>query len=61
MYRDPALPISGGGIPMELEGWVIAVLLIIGAVLTLNHLGVDVGPAMASAIRGSIHFLGQPL
>ena len=46
---------------MELEGWVVAVLLIVGGVLVLNHAGVDVGAAIGNGLHGLERFLGQPL
>ena len=49
-----------GGKSMNLEGWAISVLLIVGGVVVLNHLGVDVGAAIGTSLRGLEHLLGSP-
>jgi hypothetical protein len=46
---------------MELEGWVVAVLLIVGGVIVLNHAGVEVGAAIGNSLHGIEHFLDQPI
>ncbi len=44
-----------------IRSWSIAVLLLLGLVLTLNHLGVDVAVSLGAAFDGAIRWLGQPL
>jgi hypothetical protein len=46
---------------MELEGWVVTVLLLLGGVVVLNHIGVDIGSAMAGTVHGVERLLGRPL
>ena len=61
MYRDRA---NGATCPrrkMNVEGWAISVLLIVGGIVVLNHLGVDLGAAIGSSMRGLEHWLGSPL
>ncbi len=41
--------------------WFTAVVLVLSLVLVLHHLGVDAGPAIASALHGVERVLGQPL
>jgi hypothetical protein len=46
---------------MSLSGWAMAVLLVVGGVIVLNHLGVGLGAAIGGALHGLEHFLGRPL
>ena len=41
--------------------WFVSVMAMLGLVLALHHLGVDLTAAVASALRGTEHFLNQPL
>jgi len=44
-----------------LTSWALSVLGILGLVLVLHHLGVDATATIGSLLRGTEHFLGQPL
>lgn len=46
---------------MHLSAWVVGILLIVGGVIVLNHLGVDIGTAIGSAVHSVERSLGQPL
>jgi hypothetical protein len=41
--------------------WFVSVMLTLGLVLAMHHLGVDLTSALSSALRGTEHFLNQPL
>jgi hypothetical protein len=41
--------------------WAIAILGILCLVLALHHLGLDVTASLGAALRGTEHFLAQPL
>jgi hypothetical protein len=41
--------------------WFVSVVLVLGLVLAMHHLGVDVTSALSSALRGTEHLLNQPL
>jgi hypothetical protein len=41
--------------------WFWTVVLTVSGVLALNHLGLNVGPAVASVAQGVLHILGTPL
>ncbi|MGA9840333.1 MAG: hypothetical protein WBE40_08935 [Thermoplasmata archaeon] len=43
------------------KSWFLSVILVLGLVLALNHLGVDVTSAISSAMHGAAHFLNRPL
>ncbi len=44
-----------------LRAWSIAVVLLLGFVLTLHHLGVDVAGSLGAAFDGAVRMLGRPL
>ena len=44
-----------------MESWFVSVLMILGLVLALHHLGVDVTASVGSTLRNLEHFLNQPL
>jgi hypothetical protein len=46
---------------MNAEEWALALLLVLGAVVMVHHLGVDVGGTVSRSLHGLEHFLGQPL
>ncbi len=46
---------------MHLSSWIVAILLIVGGAVVLNHLGVDIGTLVANAAHSVEHVLGQPL
>ncbi|HEV2165766.1 MAG TPA: hypothetical protein VGS23_02125 [Thermoplasmata archaeon] len=46
---------------MNVEGWAISVLLIVGGIVVLNHLGVDLGAAIATSMHGLERWLGSPV
>jgi hypothetical protein len=46
---------------MHLQGWLIGILLVLGATLVLSHLGIDLGTAIAGMIHGLEQTLGRPL
>ncbi|HTT35747.1 MAG TPA: hypothetical protein VMH78_07775 [Thermoplasmata archaeon] len=41
--------------------WFTGIVFVLSIVLALHHLGVDVPPAIASAIHGVEQILGRPL
>ncbi len=41
--------------------WALSILGVLGLVLFLNQLGVDVTADIGTMLRGTEHFLGQPL
>ncbi len=41
--------------------WIVSVVLILGLVLAVHHLGFDVSATLGSTLRSTEHFLGQPL
>lgn len=43
------------------SSWTLSVLGVLGLVLALHHLGVDVTADLGAVLRGTEHFLGQPL
>jgi hypothetical protein len=44
-----------------ISSWTLSVLGVLALVLALHHLGVDVTANLGAALRGTEHFLGQPL
>lgn len=42
-------------------GWFWTVVLTVSGVLALNHLGLNIGPAVSTIARGVFHLLGTPL
>jgi hypothetical protein len=44
-----------------ISNWALVVLGILCLVLALHHLGLDVTASLGSALRGTEHFLAQPL
>lgn len=44
-----------------ISSWALSVLGVLGLVLALHHLGVDVTADLGAILRGTEHFLGQPL
>ncbi|HEV2316868.1 MAG TPA: hypothetical protein VGV89_04755 [Thermoplasmata archaeon] len=46
---------------MSLSAWAVAILVVVGGVIVLNHLGVGLGAAIGTAMHGLEHFLGRPL
>jgi len=44
-----------------LTSWALSVLGVLALVLMLHQLGVDVTADLGSVLRGTEHFLGQPL
>ncbi len=44
-----------------IRAWSVAVILLLGLVLTLNHLGVDVAASFGAAFEGTVRMLGHPL
>jgi len=43
------------------SSWALSILGILCLVLFLHHLGVDVTADLGSLLRGTVHFLAQPL
>jgi hypothetical protein len=43
------------------NAWFTSVLLIICGVIVFNHLGVNLAPALGTALHGVEHLLGTPL
>ncbi|HLM70381.1 MAG TPA: hypothetical protein VK423_03250 [Thermoplasmata archaeon] len=41
--------------------WALSLLGVLGLVLALHHLGLDVTASLGSMLRGTEHFLAQPL
>jgi hypothetical protein len=41
--------------------WFVSVVAVLGLVLAMHHLGVDISSTLGSALRGTEHFLNQPL
>jgi hypothetical protein len=41
--------------------WFVSVVAILGLVLAMHHLGVDLSASLGSVLRGTEHFLNQPL
>jgi hypothetical protein len=41
--------------------WFVTVVIVLGLVFALNHLGVDVGAVIGSALHSAEHFLSEPL
>jgi hypothetical protein len=41
--------------------WFVSVMAVLGLVLAMHQLGVDVTSSLVSALRGTEHFLNQPL
>ena len=41
--------------------WFVSVLAVLGLVLALHHLGIDVSATLGTALRSTVHVLGQPL
>jgi hypothetical protein len=41
--------------------WFVSVMLTLGLVLAMHHLGVDLTSALSSALRETEHFLNLPL
>jgi hypothetical protein len=41
--------------------WFVSVMAVLGLVLAMHHLGVDLSSALGTALRGTEHFLSQPL
>jgi hypothetical protein len=46
---------------MDLEGWALSLLLVVGGVVVLNHLGLDLSAAIATTIHGLERALNAPL
>jgi hypothetical protein len=46
---------------MHVSSWVVAILLVIGGAVVLNHLGLDVGGVIANSAHALERALGQPL
>jgi hypothetical protein len=44
-----------------MTSWALAILGILGLVLFLQHLGVDATASVGAMLRGTEHFLAQPL
>jgi len=44
-----------------ITSWTLSILGVLGLVLALNHLGVNMTADIGSLLRGTEHFLGQPL
>jgi hypothetical protein len=44
-----------------LLAWFTTVVLVLSFVLVLSQLGLDVTPAISSALHGVEHWLGQPI
>ncbi|MCI4332001.1 MAG: hypothetical protein L3K19_09190 [Thermoplasmata archaeon] len=41
--------------------WFTSVVMVLGAVIVFNHLGVNLSPLLGSALHGIEHALGMPL
>jgi len=41
--------------------WFVSVMAVLGLVLAMQHLGVDLSASVVSVLRGTEHFLNQPL
>jgi hypothetical protein len=41
--------------------WALSILGVLGLVLFLHQLGLDVSSDLGSMLRGTEHFLGQPI
>jgi hypothetical protein len=46
---------------MRLEGWVIAVVVFVVGIVSLQHLGVNSGLEIASSLHAVERALGQPI
>jgi hypothetical protein len=46
---------------MHVSSWLVAILLLIGAAVVMNHLGLEVGALIAGTVHAVEHALGQPL
>ena len=44
-----------------ISSWALSILGLLGLVLFLNHLGMNVTADLGSLLRGTVHFLAQPL
>ena len=55
-------PSTCGAVKMTaITSWTLSILGVLGLVLALNHLGVNMTADIGSLLRGTEHFLGQPL
>ncbi len=43
------------------SGWFVSVVAVLGLVIAFHQLGVDLSAALGAVVRGTEHFLGQPL
>jgi len=43
------------------QSWTLSILAILGLVLFLHHVGIDASADIGAMLRGTEHFLGQPL
>jgi hypothetical protein len=41
--------------------WFTTMVVLLGGILALEHLGVNIGPAIGAVVRGVVHWLGVPL
>lgn len=63
MYRTPEFRfLLRGVVTMStIVSWFVSIIVFLGLVLALHHLGIDVTAAIASITHGVEHFLNTPL